>query len=182
MMDDAVERESYATAFQRELGLDPHQATSDQLRSVAGSQLASPGSRDDLLHFLWNRDVAHRLGATAPTIVYDFPAGQAALAQIRPGDPPVAERFELYWRGIELANGYHELRSAVELRKRIAETNSRRLQAGKAPLPADSALLTALESGLPPCAGVALGVDRLLMVRQGLPNIRQALTFDFQRA
>ena len=177
----AVERVSYATAFASRLGLDPHTATRTQLQAVCGDVYRTARSADDLLHFLWNTHVGTQLGADRPTIIYEFPAGQAALAEIRDGQPPVAERFELYWRGIELANGYHELRSADEFHQRCQVAAERR-QAGKMPLPSENLLLESMKQGLPHCAGVALGVDRLLMLLRGEQRLDNVLSFAFSRA
>ena len=111
--------------------------------------------------------------------MFDFPATQAALAKVRQQNPPVAERFELYWRGIELANGYHELQNAEEFRQRIFETNEKRRKAGKMPLPGENRLLKAMQKGLPACSGVALGVDRLLMLLCGKTELTSILPFPF---
>jgi lysyl-tRNA synthetase class 2 len=114
--------------------------------------------------------------------VYDYPASQAALARVRPGDPPVAERFELYVRGIELANGYHELLDPAALRERNRANNLRRAADGKPALPEQSRLLAAMEHGLPPCSGCALGFDRLVMAATGAATIYEVLPFPIDRA
>src|SRR5690606_21175902 len=98
------------------------------------------------------------------TILHDYPQSQAALATVREGVQPLAERFELYVEGIELANGYHELLDPTTLRERNARANAARRIDGKPTLPEDSRLLDAMEAGLPPCTGVALGFDRLAMI------------------
>jgi len=128
-------------------------------------------------------------------IVYDYPASQAALARTRPcmshdavHDPParepplVAERFELFVRGVELANGYHELLDATELRCRFAAANAQRAAGGKPRLPEESRLLAALEHGLPPCSGTALGFDRLVMLAVGAQSIDEVIAFPIERA
>ena len=104
------------------------------------------------------------------------------MARVRAGSPPVAERFELYVRGIELANGYHELLDAEVLRRRNAEANRQRAADGKYPLPEDSRLLAAMAAGLPPCTGVALGFDRLVMLAAGAAEISQIMPFPLERA
>jgi lysyl-tRNA synthetase class 2 len=114
--------------------------------------------------------------------VFDYPASQAALAVIRPGAPPVAERFELYVAGIELCNGYHELTDAAELRRRIESESQRRVSEGLPALPVSNRLLAAMEGGLPPCAGVALGFDRLVMLAGGARSIAEVIPFGFERA
>ncbi|MCA9163404.1 MAG: EF-P lysine aminoacylase GenX, partial [Planctomycetales bacterium] len=128
------------------------------------------------------------LGLERPTILHDYPASQSALARVRPRDedgvsgPLVAERFELYVRGIELANGYHELLDAEVLAARNEANNAARLRDGKTPLPGDSRLLSAMREGLPACAGTALGFDRLAMVAFGLESVEQVMAFPIDRA
>jgi lysyl-tRNA synthetase class 2 len=116
-------------------------------------------------------------------VVYDYPASQCALARLRrDGDATVAERFELYLGPLELANGYHELTDADEQRARFERDQARRSQRGAAIPPIDERLLAAMRSGLPACAGVALGIDRLLMAMTGSDRIAEVLAFDFARA
>ena len=122
------------------------------------------------------------LGRDKPTFLFDYPASQAALARVRRDDPPVAERFELYVRGIELCNGYQELTDPRELRARMAEQNRIRTAAGKDSLRIDSRLLDAMQAGLPSCAGVALGFDRLAMLASGAAELSQVLAFPWDRA
>jgi elongation factor P--(R)-beta-lysine ligase len=126
--------------------------------------------------------VEPRLGCSAPTILCDYPASQAALAVVRAEEPPVAERFELYVRGVELANGYHELLDADVLRRRNVETNTLRAVDGKPSLPIESRLLTAMDRGLPSCCGVALGFDRVVMLAAGAATIQEVLAFPIDRA
>ncbi|MCU0971272.1 MAG: EF-P lysine aminoacylase GenX, partial [Gammaproteobacteria bacterium] len=104
-----------------------------------------------------------------------------ALARVRPGNPPVAERFELYWQGVELANGFHELADASEQRCRFAQDNARRREARLPEVAVDERLLAALSFGLPDCAGVALGIDRLLMLALGAECIDDVLAFPLGR-
>ena len=122
------------------------------------------------------------MGVQYPELLYDFPASQAALAQVRPGEPPVAERFELYVAGWELANGYHELLDAGELRRRNARANELRRGDGKAALPEESRLLAAMERGLPPAVGCALGFDRLAMLAAGASSIDEVIAFPWGEA
>ncbi|MEO6687492.1 MAG: amino acid--tRNA ligase-related protein, partial [Dokdonella sp.] len=112
---------------------------------------------------------------------HDFPASQCALAKIRAGDPPVAERFELYLGPYELANGYHELNDAAEQRVRFERDNLRRRARGQRELPIDERLLAVLPQ-MPPCAGVALGIERLLMCLAQTDDIRDVLAFPFAQA
>jgi len=189
------ERVSYREAFVEHTGLDPHTASiTDLSECTYGTRTDEPkGSRPDFgpdfgedrdgwLDRLLSEQVQPKLGFGQPLILYDYPASQAALAKIDPGPPPVAQRFELYVDGVELANGYHELDDAVEFVKRMAEQNRLRVADGRASLPETSRLVDAMSQGLPPCAGVAVGVDRLLMVKLGLSNIDEVLTFPDDRA
>jgi lysyl-tRNA synthetase class 2 len=114
--------------------------------------------------------------------LHDYPADQAALARVRPGEPPVAERFELYVQGMELANGYHELLAAQVLRQRNRQNNALRQADGKPPLPENSRLLDAMDCGLPPCSGCALGFDRLVMVATGAKSLAEVMAFPIERA
>ncbi|MDT8438794.1 MAG: EF-P lysine aminoacylase EpmA [Wenzhouxiangellaceae bacterium] len=119
------------------------------------------------LDWLFSLRMQPTLVGRQTVIVHDFPACQAALAKIRPGPPDLAERFEVFVDGVELANGYQELTDPIEQRRRFEADNARREQLELSPMPIDDALLAALERGLPECAGVALGVDRLLMLADG---------------
>ena len=158
-----------------------------ELRQAAERlQLAVPETlgddRDGWLDLLLAERVQPQLGRQRPTILFDYPASQAALAQVRPGPPPVAERFELYVDGIELANGYHELLDPAVLRARNAAANELRAAEGKPRLPEESRLLSAMEAGLPSCAGVALGFDRLVMVAVGARTLAEVMAFPIDRA
>lgn len=178
----------YGEAFAWHVGLDPHVASAAELAARARSLGVSiPESldaedRDGWLDLLVAELVQPRLGVERPVILYDYPASQAALARVRPGHPPAAERFELYVAGIELANGYHELTDPAVLRERNSRTNGLRRSDGKPCLPEQSRLLAAMEAGLPPATGVALGFDRVVMLAAGAGDIRQVLAFPFDRA
>jgi len=115
-------------------------------------------------------------------ILYHYPSTQAALARVTEGDPPVALRFELYVRGIELANGYEELTDPIELRRRNEQTNRQRSADGKSILPTESRLLEAMEYGMPACTGVAVGFDRIVMLAAAAESIDQVLAFPIDRA
>jgi lysyl-tRNA synthetase class 2 len=183
----ASERIAYADAFRSATGVDPHDATGQQLAAAARdlkisiSDSLAPADRDTWLHLLMSHVVEPGLGRDRPAIVYDYPASQAALARLR-GNPPVAERFELYVGGMELANGYHELLDAEILRQRNRQANAQRIADGKPPLPNESRLLAAMEHGLPACTGVALGFDRAVMVATGAKHIREVIAFPIDRA
>ena len=178
-------RITYRDAFRRELQLDPVTITDAQLAAVArgfGYASGGPASRDELLEFLMATRVGPKLGVDGLTFVHGYPASQAALARVDPMDPAAALRFELYCDGIELANGFHELASAAEQRMRFEHDVSQRRRLGLPCYPLDENLLTALQSGFPDCAGVALGFDRLLMLASGARTIEEVLTFPTERA
>ena len=138
--------------------------------------------RDFWLDLILVHLIEPHLGVDAPNIVYDWPASQSALAIVREDEHPVAERFELYVDGVELANGYHELLDADELFKRNELVNQQRLADGNAALPVESRLLDAMRAGMPACAGVAVGVDRLLMVLTGSKSIAEVMAFGFEES
>ena len=174
---------TYGEAFEAHLGLDSHTAEIQELTALAASHgIRAPASlsaedRDGWLDLLLVERIQPRLGRNRPTILYHYPASQAALARVREDTTPVAERFELYAEGIELANGYHELLDPAELRRRNAEANRGRRADGKQALPEDSLLLTAMEAGLPPSTGVALGFDRTVMVALGAKSLDEVMAF-----
>ncbi len=182
----SCQRLSYAEAFQQRLDIDPHVADMAQLRGCAEAQgIVLQGElcdKDAWLDLLMAEVIGPGLGLEQPCFIYDYPASQAALSRIRPGDPPVAERFELYWHGVELANGFHELCDAAEQRRRMQADVQKRLAAGLVSPPVDEYFLQALEQGLPDCAGVALGIDRLLMLLLGKSSLPEVLSFDWRRA
>jgi len=180
----ASERVSYRDAFLRELALDPLTAPDTALAQAAQPLALTAGaaaSRDDWLELLMGAVVGPRLGRDALTFVHDYPASQAALARLDPADPRVAQRFELYCTGIELANGFHELAAAVEQRARFEQDNTRRRLLGLPEFPLDERLLAALPA-LPDCVGVALGFDRTLMLAAGATHIEEVLPFPIGRA
>ena len=175
---------TYRELFQQGLGIDPFEASDEALRAPLSGHLTDEEglSRDDWLDLL----ISHRLQPGFPadriTVVRDWPASQCALARIRPGEPPLAERFELYLGHHELANGYHELTSATEQARRFQHDLAVRERRIVTLPPIDHRLITALEQGLPDCAGVALGVDRLLMAMLGTDHIADVLAYEFARA
>ena len=179
---------SYQAAFEKWAGLDPHTATLDELAKSAKGQGVEFDTgdkqldRDGLLNLILTHVIEPNLGVSSPTIVFDWPASQAALAIVRNDDPPVAERFELYVDGVELANGYHELLDAGELISRNKKNNLLRVSDGNVELPSTSRLLEAMRSGLPDCCGVALGVDRLVMLALGANSIDEVIAFPIEIA
>jgi lysyl-tRNA synthetase class 2 len=184
----ATERLTYREAFERELGFDPHGADERTLIGAI-SQLGKPAElasdRDAMLDLLASHAVYPRLGRGRVTLLHDYPASQCMLARIRPGRagaPAVAERFECFVDGLELANGYHELGDATEQRARLAAAAAQRAARGLPAMAIDERFLSALAHGLPDCAGVALGFDRVVMLALGLDLIDQAIAFPIERA
>nr|VFK37128.1 MAG: lysyl-tRNA synthetase, class 2 [Candidatus Kentron sp. SD]VFK41239.1 MAG: lysyl-tRNA synthetase, class 2 [Candidatus Kentron sp. SD] len=178
-------RMTYLDAFQRYAGLDPFRAPLSTLRDHAirlgaTTQDARSFDRDTCLDLISSRIVQPALGQGAVFISH-FPASQAAMARLAPHDPLVAERFELFVDGVELANGYHELTDSREQRRRFLADGETRKRMGLAETPLDERLLMALDHGLPDCAGVALGVDRLLMLLSGAADLDAVMAFPFSR-
>ncbi|MGH6714789.1 MAG: EF-P lysine aminoacylase EpmA [Bradyrhizobium sp.] len=174
------ERISYREAFMRHAQLDPFDATLAQLQGTAGEPAES--DRDTLLDRIAAIEVYPRLGDGRISLIHDFPASQASLARIRCGAPPVAERVEAIVAGIELVNGFVELCDADEQRRRFEVDRAARGEAGRDCPPFDENFLAALESGLPPCAGAALGFDRLAMLALGARSIADVTAFPQDRA
>ncbi|MFN4174752.1 MAG: amino acid--tRNA ligase-related protein, partial [Parachlamydiaceae bacterium] len=134
---------------------------------------------DGCLNLLLSHVIEPTLGQNRLFVLTHYPASQAALAQTtHEAGHLVAERFEVYFKGYELANGYHELADPVEQEKRLIEANDHRVKLKKAPLPIDTAFLAALKKGLPPCCGVAVGFDRLMMLRHEKNDIKEILPLD----
>lgn len=182
-----VEMLSYREAVATHAGFDPLDAPDAELiRAVEvlgmDSAHSHRASRDELLDLIVGAQVGPALGANALTFVHGYPASQAALARLDSTDPRVALRFELYHRGIELANGYHELSEITEQRQRFGNDQELRRRRGLPVNPLDPNLLAALEAGLPDCAGVALGFDRVLMLAMGAASIDDVLAFPVERA
>ncbi len=181
--DGPVEMLSYRELFERSLGLDPLTVGCDELEAFARERLDYSGgaeTRDTWLDLLLTHLVEP--GLSGRVFVYDYPASQAALARLRKdGEVTLAERFELYVDGVELANGYFELTDPGEQRARFEADNRALETRGELPRPLDEHLLAALQAGLPECAGVALGLDRLLMLKLGAERLEQVLSFDWSR-
>lgn len=177
---------AYRDLYRDALDIDPFTASDEALRAALGDVQIDPSGlgRDDWLDLLMTHRLQPVFATDALLAVVDYPASQSALAQVRDdGDGhPVAERFELYLGSIELANGYHELRDAGEQARRFSRDGDVRRSRHQDVPPTDMHLVAALESGLPSCAGVALGVDRLLMAMLETPRIADVLAFEFARA
>ena len=179
-----LRRLAWRDLYRDRIGIDPHVASIEQLQHALGEVRIDPSglTRDDWLDLLLTHRLQPGFVDDQLLAVHDYPASQAALARMRDGDPPVAERFEMYLGPLELANGYHELTDAAEQRARFQRDNAVRERRAVLQPPIDERLLAALDHGLPPCAGVALGIDRLLMAMIGAPGIADVLAFPFDRA
>lgn len=183
-----MEKINYRDAFRRHANIDPFTTETSTFAACArdhGIQLAESFAHSDLdswRDLVLTHVIEPKLGRGRLSFLYDYPASQAALARVRPGDPPLASRFELYVEGIELANGFHELAEAAEQTTRFARDNETRRAAGRPPMPPDQRLLAGLAQGLPDCAGVALGLDRLVMIAAGMNAIGDVIAFPLDRA
>ena len=178
---------TYQDAMKTFANIDPFDSTNTQLKEAtaeAGIDVLGmdEASHDQWLDLLMSQVVEKKLPQNCPVFIYDYPATQAALAKIRQGSPDVAERFELYINGMELANGFHELSDASVQAERFHNEQIIRQKAGQQGIPADHHLIAALKHGLPECAGVAVGIDRLLMLLTNTTHIENVLTFPFDRA
>jgi lysyl-tRNA synthetase class 2 len=131
---------------------------------------------------LFSQHVEPKIGKERPCFVINFPASQAALAKISPSNALVAERFELYFKGIELGNGFHELTDGSEQLRRFEQDNAKRQNMGLSSIPIDQNFIAAINFGLPPCSGVAIGIDRLLMLALSCSKIDQVIAFENSRA
>ena len=187
---------SYREAFNQYLGIDPFSASDEQLRQMAeqktgivsSEQDAVPLNRDDYLNLLLTSCIEPELGAEgngSPALCFlsGYPASQASLARLAEDEygQLVAERFELYIQGLEIANGYFELTDAQEQARRFQQDNDQRKQMGLPQIPPDQHLLDALTVGLPACSGVALGLDRLLMIKLQTNTIEDVISFPVER-
>lgn len=177
----------YSQALQQHAGVDPFAADIAPLRAAAvelglAPQVAAASPRDELLDLLVAARVGPALGHGRLCALTHYPASQAALARLDPGDARLALRFELYGDGLELANGFEELADPVEQAARFAADNAQRVACGLATLPVDARLLGALSHGLPACSGVAVGFDRVVMLALGARHIDDVLAFPLERA
>lgn len=179
-----MQRISFRELYLQRLQVDPFVAGDATLRAALGDIDIDPRGlvRDDWLDLLMTHRLQPAFDPDQLLVVHDYPASQCALARIRADDPPVAERFEVYLGPLELANGYHELGDASEQRARFERDLDMRRERGTAAPSLDERLLSALQAGLPGCAGVALGIDRLLMAMMGSDRIADVLAFPFARA
>ncbi|QEG00046.1 Elongation factor P--(R)-beta-lysine ligase [Stieleria maiorica] len=184
---DGYDSIPYRDVFRQQLGIDPIEVAIDDLRDLVGridaSMAATVGDdRDQLLDGLLSARIAPTLGQQRPVLLTDYPLSQAALAKPSAQDRQCAARFELYVRGIEVANGYDELLDAETLLERYRENNHKRVASGRERLEIETTLVAAMRAGLPPCSGVALGIDRLLMLKVGAESIEEVMPFTISRA
>ncbi len=174
---------TYQQLFINQISLDPLSANREELLSVIlhYNKLSDWLSReldcDILLQFIFSEIIEPTIGIDAPCFVYNFPQSQASLAKICPNDDRVAQRFECYYLGIELVNGFNELTSEIEQIKRFQKDNKKRKLLLMPEKSIDDNFISALAHGLPQCSGVALGVDRLIMLALKADNIEQVISF-----
>ena len=181
----AITKRTYGDCFSQILGIDPHGADLVELqeKAVAASSDSWTGeSRANCLDLLFSQLVEPQL-PSGLVFVYDYPACQSALAQLHNDTQgrQVSRRFEVFLNGLELANGYFELTDRAEQQQRFDGDNAQRIEASKPQIPVDRHLLAALDHGMPSCAGVAMGVDRLLMQLEGADSITQVMPFSWDR-
>jgi lysyl-tRNA synthetase class 2 len=182
---EPAERLTYAEALRRHAGVDAHGACERDLEEAAAAQgidCKADLDRDAKLDLLMGLVVGPKLGRERPCFICDYPVSQASLARLKPGLPPVAARFEFYLDGIELANGFHELSDSREQRDRFTRDLEVRRARRQAQPPLDERLLAALEVGIPDCAGVALGFDRLVAIAVGATRLSQVIAFPTDNA
>ncbi len=184
---EAADKYTYQDIFIKLLKIDPLSSNTNELSLFLKDNNYSDIARqldsyDDLLQFIFSQFIEPKIGQDRPCFIYDFPANQASLAKINTDDPRTAARFEAYYKGIELANGFYELSDASEQVKRFEKDNQLRQVQGLASKPIDDKLIAALEHGFPNCAGVAVGIDRLIMLALNKYHISEVLSFDMKRS
>jgi lysyl-tRNA synthetase class 2 len=181
----SADRFSCKEVYEKFLGVNPHTATENELAECAQAKINFTDKLSDKnawLDLLFSHCIEPQIGREKPVFLYDFPESQAALAKIRNENPRVASRFEVYFKGVELANGFHELQDANEQRKRFENDLVYRKQNQFSVVPIDENFLSALQHGMPECSGVALGIDRLIMLALEAEKISEVLAFDFSNA
>jgi len=180
-------RTSYQQAFLTTLNIDPLTISLAELQSLCcdlgyDDIARNESNPDTLLQLLFCEKIETAFNPDIPQVIYDFPASQAALAKLNPQDKRVAQRFEVYFKGVELANGFHELTDAVEQQMRFEQDNALRETMHLPPASVDERLISALHHGLPNCAGVALGIDRLIMLAINASHIEEVISFSTANA
>ena len=184
-----ADRVTYQEIFETILEIDPFSVTPKDFHDVCRARQITPPSDlkkrgtpvNEYLDFLLATFIEPKLGLDRPVFIVDYPATQAHLARIHPEKPQLAQRFEVYYSGIELGNGFFELADAKEQKERFIAENQRRKALGKSELPVDHRLLDALYSGLPDCSGVALGFDRIVMLASGKTHLDEIMSFSWDR-
>jgi lysyl-tRNA synthetase class 2 len=176
-----IRKIGYRAAFKQYAGIDYTAISLSELRKMIPH--AEGWSRDTCIHYLLTHLVEPKLGRGELTALIDFPTHEAALACVAEKDGErVAERFEIYFEGIELTNGYHELRDSTELKRRFDEENRERMSKGKEPYLLDEEFIACLDNGFPDCCGVSVGFDRVLMLRNNAQSIKDVLPFAWETA
>lgn len=182
---EPADKMTYHEAFLQFADIDINHANKDDLIAALAIDThydLSCESIEHILQLIFNLHIEPNIGGSRPCFVYDFPASQAALARLKADEPGYAHRFEVYYKGLELANGYWELTDPKEQAQRFAKDNRYRDKLGLPNTTIDTRLMAALNAGLPDCAGVALGVDRLIMLALGKKHINDVLSFGIDRA
>ncbi|MGB1197849.1 MAG: elongation factor P--(R)-beta-lysine ligase [Thalassotalea sp.] len=185
---DQADRYTYQEVFLKHLNIDPLACSIETLKyalhkyNIMGDWIEEEQDIDILLQVLFSECIESKIGLHVPCFVYNFPKNQASLARISQDNPFVAERFECYFKGIELANGFNELTDSTEQKERFQRDNIKRQSLEKNMKPVDSHFIEALDKGLPQCSGVALGVDRLLMIALNKEDISATMTFNINNA
>ncbi|WP_019030176.1 elongation factor P--(R)-beta-lysine ligase [Colwellia piezophila] len=183
-----VASSSYQEVFIEKLAIDPLTASFDELvqllakHNKSADWLIDSGDKDLLLQFIFTELVEPTIGVEQPQFIYNFPIAQASLARVSEEDSRVAQRFECYYRGIELVNGFNELTDANEQQVRFEQDNAKRTALGLNTRPIDENFIAALKHGLPQCSGVALGIDRLVMLALDIKKISEVQSFSIERA
>lgn len=185
---ESADKLTYQQAFKSHLNLDPLSCSIQVLKDalsdngVTGDWIDDEQDLDVLLQVLFSECIENRIGINRPCFIYNYPKGQAALAKNSMDDPRVSERFECYYRGVELANGFNELTDSNEQVLRFESDNQKRIALKKETKPVDELFIQALEAGVPQCSGVAIGIDRLTMLALDKPNIASTMTFNITNA
>jgi lysyl-tRNA synthetase class 2 len=181
---------TYQEVFAGSLKVDPLSLTRDQFAMLCREKRVTPPAdlllaetdRDERLNYLLGLFIEPGLGKERPVFLHDYPASQANLAKLNAAHPGYAMRFEVYYQGVELGNGFCELTDSAEQEKRFQEVNRARVGFGKQELPIDDTFLAALKAGMPDCAGVAMGVDRMIMLALDLAEVDRVMAFSWKRA
>ncbi len=185
-----ADRLSYREMFLKFLKVPPHNVTMNVFLNLCTERNLTPPeslkngsvSIDERLEFLMGMVIEPQLGLTKPVFIYDYPASQANLAKLYEDNPELSMRFELYYKGLELANGFCELTDAEKQENRFIKENKTRKKAGKTILPIDQLFLDAMRAGMPNCAGVALGFERIVMLALGINDIDKVMAFSWKRS